>query len=52
MNTISSSNNLYDVPALIRVKNKNQKLVKILNNKMFKGYREIKQAKEYIVQKF
>lgn len=36
-------------PVLKRVKSNNQRLVKILNHKMFKGYRNIKQSKQYFV---
>ena len=38
-----------ETPVLKRVKSINQRLVKILNHKMFKGYRNIKQNKEYFV---
>ena len=38
-----------ETPVLKRVKTINQRLVKILNHKMFKGYRNIKQSKEYFV---
>lgn len=38
-----------ETPELKRVKSINQRLVKILNSKMFKGYRNIKQSKDYFV---
>ena len=38
-----------ETPVLKRVKSINQRLVNILNHKMFKGYRNIKQSKEYFV---
>ena len=52
MNTIdstisSSTENQY----IKKVKSNNERLVRILNHKMFKGYREIKQSKEYFLEK-
>ena len=41
--TISTS---YNHPYLKKVKSNNERLVRILNHKMFKGYREIKNSKE------
>ena len=46
--TISTS---YNHPYLKKVKSNNERLVRILNHKMFKGYREIKNSKECFLQK-
>ena len=51
MNTIASTISLKEPPSLKRVKSKNKKLVRILNHKMFKGYREIKESKDFNFKK-
>ena len=51
MNTISSTISIEEPSSLKRVKIKNQRLVKILNHKMFKGYREIQKAKQFYSEK-
>ena len=51
MNTISSTISIEEPSSLQRVKVKNQRLVKILNHKMFKGYRETKKAKQFYFEK-
>ena len=51
MNTISSTISIEEPSSLQRVKIKNQRLVKILNHKMFKGYREIQKAKKFYSEK-
>ena len=51
MNTIDSSISSIEPPSLKRVKSINQRLVKILQHKMFKGYREIKNSKNFNLKK-
>ena len=51
MNTISSTISIEEPSSLKRVKIKNKRLVKILNHKMFKGYRETKKAKQFFFEK-
>ena len=51
MNTIDSSISSIEPPSLKRVKSINQRLVKILQHKMFKGFREIKNSKNFNLKK-
>ena len=52
MNTIDSTiSSSKENPYIKKVKSNNERLVRILNHKMFKGYREIKESKEYFLEK-
>ena len=51
MNTINSTLSLKEPPILKRVKSNNKRLVNILNHKMFKGFREIKESREFNIQR-